>query len=275
MKKAIRLLIVCALFFSLLILPSCSFGKSDGALTVKLPKEIIYADADGVLYYVNVDNRQYLHLIGARSSNLNETDFILYSYNYSEYYDINADSATTDADVYAVHSFTKDPPKTISGYTVRIAPNTPVGPDVIPTTPKDPPDPFETYTEASGTAVPAEKRLIIFDKETIYNAIADRDAFADAFGYALDTVSWEDWRGLLLETDAVDASCMIGDVEYRVRIELKTFTYKETVEETYVFASDYAIKKTPYYDSETGKLAAQRVTVTPVIGSSLTYFEYE
>ena len=84
MKKAIRLLIVCALLFSVLILPSCSFGKSDGALTVKLPKEIIYADADGVLYYVNVDNRQYLHLIGARSTDPN------FSYNYSEYYDINA-----------------------------------------------------------------------------------------------------------------------------------------------------------------------------------------
>ncbi|MBR4769454.1 MAG: hypothetical protein IK090_00820 [Clostridia bacterium] len=271
MKKAIRLLIVCALFFSLLILPSCSFGKSDGTLTVKLPKEIIYADADGVLYYVNVDNTQYLHLIGARYSDHSYS----YPYNYSEYYDVNADSATTDADVYAVHSFTKNPPKTISGYTVRIVPNTPVGPDVIPTTPKDPPDPFETYTEASGDIVPAEKRLIIFDKETIYNAMENETAFSAAFGRSLDTVNWEDWRGLLLETDAVDATCMIGDEEYRVIIELKTFTYKETVKETYVFASDYAIKKTPYYDTETGKLAAQRVTVTPVVGSSLTYFEYE
>ena len=262
MKKAIRLLIVCALLFLVLILPSCSFGKSDGALTVKLPKQIIYEDTNGELYYVNVDNTQYLHRIGARSIGIGR-------------YDVNADSATTDADVYAVHSFTKDPPKTISGYTVRIAPNTPVGPDVIPTTPKDPADPFETYMEASGTAEPAEKRLIIFDKETIYNALKNKTAFKTAFGYALDTVSWEDWRGLLLETDAVDASCMIGDVEYRVRIELKTFTYKETVEETYVFASDYAIKKTPYYNTETGKVAAQRVTVTPVVGSSLTYFEYE
>lgn len=261
MKKAIRLLIVCALLFSVLILPSCSFGKSDGALTVKLPKQIIYEDTNGELYYVNVDNTQYFHRIGAR-------------YGIIGRYDINTNRATTDADVYAVHSFTKDPPKTISGYTVRIAPNIPVGPDVIPTTPKDPPDPFETYMEASGTAEPAEKRLIIFDKETIYNAIADRDAFADAFGYALDTVSWEDWRGLLLETDVVDASCMYGDVEYRVIIRLETFHYKETVEETYVFASDYAIKKTPYYDTETGKLAAQRVTVTPLVGASLTYFEY-
>lgn len=260
MKKAIRLFIVCTLFFSLLLLPSCSLGKSNGALTVKLPKKIIYEDTNGELYYVNVDNTQYLHRIGAR-------------YTIGRY-DINTNSETTDADVYAVHSFTKDPPKTISGYTVRIAPNTPVGPDVIPPTPKDPADPFETYMEASGTAEPAEKRLIIFDKETIYNAIADRDAFADAFGYGLDTVNWEDWRGLLLETDAIDASCMYGDVEYRVIIRLETFHYKETVEETYVFASDYAIKKTPYYDSETGKLAAQKVTVTPLVGSSLTYFEY-
>lgn len=261
MKKAIRLLIVCALLFSVLILPSCSFGKSNGALTVKLPKQIIYEDTNGELYYVNVDNTQYLHRIGARSIGIGR-------------YDVNANSATTDADVYAVHSFTKDPPKTISGYTVRIAPNTPVGPDVIPTTPKDPPDPFETYMEASGTAEPAEKRLIIFEKETIYNAIADRDAFADAFGYGLDTVNWEDWRGLLLETDAIDATCSIGTVEYRVIIRLETFHYKETVEETYVFATDYAITKTPYYDSETGKLAAQKVTVTPLVGASLTYFEY-
>ena len=270
MKKAIRLLIVCALLFSVLILPSCSFGKSNGALTVKLPKQIIYEDTNGELYYVNVDKTQYLHLIGARYSY-----GYSYPYNYSEsYYDVNADRATTDADVYAVHSFTKDPPKTISGYTVRIAPNTPVGPDVIPTTPKDPPDPFETYMEANGTTVPAKKRLIIFDKETIYNAIADRDAFADAFGYGLDTVNWEDWRGLLLETDAIDATCSIGTVEYRVIIRLETFHYKETVEETYVFASDYAITKTPYYDTETGKLAAQKVTVTPLVGASLTYFEY-
>ena len=270
MKKAIRLLIVCALFFSILVLPSCTLGKSGGVLTVKLPKQIIYADAEGELYYVNVDNAQYLHLIGARYSAYNN-DLGSYSYN------INTDSATTDADAYAVHSFTKKPPKTISGYTVRIAPNIPVGPDLIPTTPKDPPDPFETYTEASGTAGPAKKRLIIFDKETIYNAIADRNAFAAAFGYELDAVCWEDWRGLLLETDAVDASCVIGDEEYRVVIELKSFTYKETVEETCVFAADYAIMKTPYYDTETGKLAAQKVTVkpTPQVGSSLTYFEYE
>ena len=259
MKKAIRLFIVCTLFFSLLLLPSCSLGKSNGALTVKLPKQIIYEDTNGELYYVNVDNTQYLHRIGAR-------------YTIGRY-DINTNSATTDADVYAVHSFTKDPPKTISGYTVRIAPNTPVGPDVIPPTPKDPADPFETYTKANGTTVPAKKRLIIFDKETVCNAVADGAAFADAFGYEMEGITW-DWRELLLENDVLDATCMHGDVEYRVIIRLETFHYKETVEETFVFAGDYAIKKTPYYDSETGKLAAQKVTVTPLVGASLTYFEY-
>lgn len=259
MKKAIRLFIVCTLFFSLLLLPSCSLGKSNGALTVKLPKQIIYEDTNGELYYVNVDNTQYLHRIGAR-------------YTIGRY-DINTNSATTDADVYAVHSFTKDPPKTISGYTVRIAPNTPVGPDVIPPTPKDPADPFETYTKANGTTVPAKKRLIIFDKETVCNAVADGAAFADAFGYEMEGITW-DWRELLLENDVLDATCMYGDVEYRVIIRLETFHYKETVEETFVFAADYAIKKTPYYDSETGKLAAQKVTVTPLVGASLTYFEY-
>ena len=259
MKKAIRLFIVCTLFFSLLLLPSCSLGKSNGALTVKLPKQIIYEDTNGELYYVNVDNTQYLHRIGAR-------------YTIGRY-DINTNSATTDADVYAVHSFTKDPPKTISGYTVRIAPNTPVGPDVIPSTPKDPADPFETYTKANGTTVPAKKRLIIFDKETVCNAVADGAAFADAFGYEMEGITW-DWRELLLENDVLDATCMYGDVEYRVIIRLETFHYKETVEETFVFAADYAIKKTPYYDSETGKLAAQKVTVTPLVGASLTYFEY-
>ena len=259
MKKAIRLFIVCTLFFSLLLLPSCSLGKSNGALTVKLPKQIIYEDTNGELYYVNVDNTQYLHRIGAR-------------YTIGRY-DINTNSATTDADVYAVHSFTKDPPKTISGYSVSIAQNIPLGPDLIPPTPKDPADPFETYTKANGTSEPAEKRLIIFDKETVCNAVADGAAFADAFGYEMEGITW-DWRELLLENDVLDATCMHGDVEYRVIIRLETFHYKETVEETFVFAGDYAIKKTPYYDSETGKLAAQKVTVTPLVGASLTYFEY-
>ncbi len=255
MKKATGFLLVCALLFLLLFLPSCSSGRSDGALTVKVPKQIIYADSEGELYYVNVDYTQYRHSIEG------------------------------------LHSFAGNAPKSFKGFTVLFEKT----PEEQATT-EEPTnetsetvvqeDPFSYQTTATADSSPSNKAVRIYGKNALYTALKTQNTFVTFcrnyrinYGVYPSTsttdVDWELFQQRFADNNALDETITIDNAEYHIVIKLETFTYKETVEQTYVIATDYTITKTPYYDTETGKLAAQRVVIQPETGSSLTYFEYE
>lgn len=283
MKKRTAFLLTCALLLSLLILPSCSNNTSvnsvtkqnDDTLTVKIPTQIIYADSAGELYFINVKSEEYSHTIGAVANS--------YLYYFDSYY---------YSDVI-LHSFTKDAPKTFQGFTVSVT-RTPLNQPTEEQSEEEDAstvpmweDPFTRLTVAPGTVNPAKKLVKVFDKQTLFTALENPSAlsaFCSCFSvgsFPSSGIEWSDQQQRFADNNALDETLTINNDEYHIVIKLEEFTYKDKVEQDYVFSTDYLITKIPYYDSETGKLTAHQVkiSVASLTGSSyttdLTYFEYE